>query len=346
MQQRAEDNFLTVFIHGMIMGIANKIPGVSGGLVAFVLGFYEKFILSLSRLNIKSFGLLLRGRFRSFLNYVQLHFLFFLFLGVLVSYFSLAKILDYLLNFYELHVWSLFFGLVLGSIYHISKQINYPDLKAFLLLVLGLCIGYVLVNLTQASENDNLWYIFLCGIVSVSGMTLPGLSGSFLLILMGNYVLLLVDSVNILFEALKIALQGDINILWTDDKIRSTNTVLLVFLMGSITGLVAFSHMIKFIYKRYQNQTELLILGFIIGSLQMLWPWKIEVFQLNESSFAMDSDQHLIVSNYLDYLPNLNLSENWTAIFTIFLGIATVLILEKNAGIKRKISLRANRKKY
>ncbi|MAJ31624.1 MAG: DUF368 domain-containing protein [Flavobacteriaceae bacterium] len=346
MQKRAEDNFLTVFINGMIMGIANKIPGVSGGLVAFVLGFYEKFIFSLSRLNIKSFGLLLRGRFRSFLNYVQLHFLFFLFLGVLVSYFSLAKILDYLLNFYELHVWSLFFGLVLGSIYHISKQIKYPDFKAVLLLLLGLCIGYVLVNLTQASENDKLWYIFLCGIVSVSGMTLPGLSGSFLLILMGNYVLLLVDSVNILFEALKIAFQGDINILWTDDKIRSTNTVLLVFLMGSITGLVAFSHMIKFIYKRYQNQTELLILGFIIGSLQMLWPWKIEVFQLDESSFAMDSDQHLIVSNYLDYLPNLNLSENWTAIFTIFLGIATVLILEKNAGIKRKISLRVNRKKY
>lgn len=346
MRQRAEDNFLTVFIHGMIMGIANKIPGVSGGLVAFVLGFYEKFILSLSRLNIKSFGLLFRGRFRSFFNYVQLHFLFFLFLGVLVSYFSLAKILDYFLNFYELHVWSLFFGLVLGSIYHISKQIKYPNINAFLLLLLGLCIGYVLVNLTQASQNDNLWYIFLCGVVSVSGMTLPGLSGSFLLILMGNYVLLLVDSVNILFEALKIVLQGDINILWTDDKIRSTNTVLLVFLMGSVTGLVAFSHMIKFIYKRYQNQTELLILGFIIGSLQMLWPWKIEVFQLKENRFAIDSDQHLIVSNYLDYLPNLNLSENWTAIFTILLGISTVLILEKNAGIKRKISLRINRKKH
>jgi uncharacterized membrane protein len=346
MQQRAEDNFLTVFFHGMIMGVANKIPGVSGGLVAFVLGFYEKFILSLSRLNVKSFGLLLRGRFRSFLNYVQLHFLFFLFLGVLVSYFSLAKILDYLLAFYELHVWSLFFGLVLGSIYHIAKQIKYPNINAFLLLLLGLLIGYGLINLTQASENDNLWYIFLCGVVSVSGMTLPGLSGSFLLILMGNYVLLLVDSVNVLFEALKIVLQGDLSILWKDAQIRATNTILIVFLMGSITGLVAFSHMIKFIYKRYQNQTELLILGFIIGSLQMLWPWKIEMLQVKEDGFAMDSYQHLVVSNYLDYLPNLNLSENWAAILTIFLGIATVLILEKNASIKRRIRLRINRKKH
>ena len=104
--------------------------------------------------------------------------------------------------------------------------------------------------------------------------------------------------------------------------------------------------MIKFIYKRYQNQTELLILGFIIGSLQMLWPWKIEMLQVKEDDFAMDSDQHLIVSNYLDYLPNLNLSENWAAILTIFLGIATVLILEKNASIKRRIRLRINRKKH
>ena len=185
------DKFL-LFIKGLAMGAANKVPGVSGGIVAFVVGFYEEFIYSLQKFNVKAIKLIIGGRFRSFYRYVNGPFLSLLILGMLFSYFSVSQLLDYFLERKELYVWSAFFGMIIGSIYFISKDYEHWNRRTVPAGVLGLLIGISISFLSPARENDNLWFIFFCGIISVSGMTLPGLSGSFILILLGNYVLLLV----------------------------------------------------------------------------------------------------------------------------------------------------------
>ncbi|MEO1033637.1 MAG: DUF368 domain-containing protein, partial [Bacteroidota bacterium] len=195
--RRLKDRIFLV-IKGLAMGAANKVPGVSGGVVAFVAGFYEEFIYSLQRVNKTAFKLLFNGRFKSFYQYINGKFLGLLFLGMVVSYFSVSKILDYLIVHYELYVWSAFFGMILGSIYYINKDFKAWNRATIITLVIGTTIGVSISFLDPATENDNLWFVFFCGIISVSGMTLPGFSGSFILILLGNYVLLLVDSVNAL----------------------------------------------------------------------------------------------------------------------------------------------------
>jgi uncharacterized membrane protein len=191
---------LFLVIKGLGMGAANKVPGVSGGVVAFVAGFYEEFIYSLQKINKTAFKLLFNGRFKSFFNYVNGRFLSLLFFGMIVSYFSVSKLLDYFLEHYELDVWSMFFGMIIGSIYYINKDFKDWNYKTVLFLIIGIIIGISISFFDPAKENDNLLFVFLCGIISVSGMTLPGFSGSFILILLGNYVLLLVDAVNALSD--------------------------------------------------------------------------------------------------------------------------------------------------
>ena len=169
---------ILLFIKGLAMGAANKVPGVSGGIVAFVVGFYEEFIYSLQKVNLKAFKLLFNGRFKSFYRYVNGPFLSLLILGMLFSYFSVSRVLDYFLERKELYVWALFFGMIIGSIYFISKDFQHWNKRTLPAGILGLVLGISISFLNPAKENDNLLFIFLCGIISVSGMTLPGLSGS------------------------------------------------------------------------------------------------------------------------------------------------------------------------
>ena len=199
-EKRSFSDKLWLVLKGLAMGAANKVPGVSGGVVAFVAGFYEEFIYSLQKINRKAFALLINGRFQSFYSYINGRFLGLLILGMIISYFSVSKLLDYLIEHYELYVWSSFFGMIIGSIYYISKDFKDWNTKTVIALIIGISIGIGISFLDPATQNDNLWFVFFCGIISVSGMTLPGLSGSFILILLGNYVLLLVDSVNALFD--------------------------------------------------------------------------------------------------------------------------------------------------
>ena len=206
---------LFLVLKGLGMGAANKVPGVSGGIVAFVGGFYEEFIYSLQKINFKAIKLLFNGRFKSFYRYVNGQFLTLLIFGMLVSYFSVSKLLDYFLEQKELYVWAAFFGMILGSIYFISKDFKHWNKKTVLAGIIGFVVGISISFLSPAIENDNLWFIFICGMISVSGMTLPGLSGSFILILLGNYVLLLVDSVNALYDTFAEIIRGDFSFVKT-----------------------------------------------------------------------------------------------------------------------------------
>jgi len=328
------DRFFLV-VKGLCMGAANKVPGVSGGIVAFVGGFYEEFINSLKKINTKAFKLLFSGRFKSFYYYVNGQFLSLLIFGMLVSYFSVSRILDYFLEQKELFVWAAFFGMILGSIYYISKDFHNWSKRTITAGMIGLVIGISISFLNPATENDNLIFIFLCGIISVSGMTLPGLSGSFILILLGNYVLLLVDSVNALYDTGAEVLQGDFS--FTQNKERlNTLKILAVFTTGSAVGLVSLSHLLSYVLKQYKHITTAVIIGFITGSLGVVWPFKKTVYKKNAIGEALtDSNGKKIILNYERYLPDFGIAETWWALFFVLVGISILLGLDWY-GKKRK----------
>lgn len=321
------DKFFLV-VKGLVMGAANKVPGVSGGIVAFVGGFYEEFIYSLQKINIKAFKLLVSGRFKSFYRYTNGQFLSLLIFGMLVSYFSISKILDYFLEKKEILVWACFFGMIVGSIHYIAKDFHHWNKKTVLAGVIGLIIGLSISFLSPATQNDNLIFIFFCGIISVCGMTLPGLSGSFILILLGNYVLLLVDSVNALYDTFAELLKGDFGFIRNSQRL-DTLKVLAVFTLGSAVGLVTLSHLLSYVLKHYKHITTTVILGFITGSLGVVWPWKRTLFKTDPNgNLLLDSNGNNIIENYERYLPDLAASETWWAVFFVIVGILVLLGLD------------------
>ncbi len=317
-----------LFIKGLAMGAANKVPGVSGGVVAFVAGFYEEFIYSLQKINLKALKLILNGRFKSFFQYINGRFLSLLLLGMLVSYFSVSKILDYFIAQKELYVWAAFFGMIVGSIYYISKDFHHWSRKTVFFSIIGIAIGVSLSFFNPAKQNDNLLFVFFCGIISVSGMTLPGLSGSFILILLGNYVLLLVDSVNALYDTFAEVFQGDVSFVNNSERIEMLK-ILMVFTLGSVTGLVTLSHLLSYVLKHYKYITTAIILGFITGSLGVVWPWKKTIYRLDAHGDIMtDSAGEKIIANYQRYLPHIHNGETWIAVGFIIIGILIVLALD------------------
>ncbi|MGJ8759743.1 MAG: DUF368 domain-containing protein [Polaribacter sp.] len=318
---------LILFLKGLAMGAANKVPGVSGGTVSFVFGFYEELIYSFRKVNLKAFRLLLNGRFKSFYSYINGSFLLLVMGGSVFSYFSISLILDYFLDNFELYVWSWFFGMIIGSIYYIGKDFGEWNFKNILSLVIGASIGIGISFLTPATENDNLWFVFVCGIIGVSGMTLPGLSGSFILILLGNYVLLLVDSVNVLFSVVTSVLSGDFTVLSDPIKIRYLK-IISVFTAGSTFGLVSISHVLGYVLKRWNQIVNAVIIGFITGSLGIVWPWKKAVFLQENGDFLIDKKGNKIVENYERFVPDFSNLETWTAVFYIVLGILLILVID------------------
>lgn len=319
-EPRSFSDKLWLVLKGLAMGAANKVPGVSGGMVAFVAGFYEEFIYSLQKVNGKAFKLLINGRFKSFWQYINAQFLGLLILGMVISYFSVSKLLDYLLIHYELYVWSAFFGMIIGSIYYVGNDFGKWTRRYMAFLFLGILVGVSISFLEPASQNDNLLFVFLCGIIGVSGMTLPGLSGSFILILLGNYVLLLVDAVNALYDTLAECLQGDFGFTDNVERLRLLK-ILIVFSLGSLTGLVSLSHFLGFLLKHYKKTTFAVIIGFITGSLGVVWPWKHKIF-------GIDEDGEQIISGYTRYLPELGSGQTWLAIFFVLVGVGIVLGLD------------------
>lgn len=337
------DKFFLV-VKGLCMGAANKVPGVSGGIVAFVGGFYEEFIYSLQKLNAKALKLLFNGRFNSFYRYTNGQFLLLLIFGMLVSYFSVSKVLDYFLERNEILVWAAFFGMVIGSIYHIGKDFKPWNQRTVFAVSLGLLLGLSISFLSPAKENDNLLFVFFCGIISVSGMTLPGLSGSFILILLGNYVLLLIDSVNALYDTVAELFSGDFSVVENAERIHILK-ILAVFTLGSVTGLVSFSHLLSYILKHYKTTATAVILGFITGSLGVLWPWKRTLYKTDvQGNPILDSAGNAIVLTYERHLPHWGAPNTWWALLFVLLGIGVLLLLDwygKNRRTKKP--LRAGR---
>ena len=333
-QERTFSQKFSLFLKGLAMGAANKVPGVSGGTVSFVLSFYEELIYSFRKVNLKALKLLLNGRFKTFFKYTNAQFLTLIMGGSIFSYFSISLVLDYFLEHYEVFVWSWFFGMIVGSIYYIGKDFGDWNAKNIISLIIGVSVGLGISFLTPARENDNLWFVFVCGIIGVSGMTLPGLSGSFILILLGNYVLLLVDSVNVLFNVITNLLTGNLEVLSDPIKVRYLK-IISVFTAGSAFGLVSISHVLGYVFKRWRQIVNAVIIGFITGSLGIVWPWKKALYLKENGNFLIDKKGNKIVENYQRFIPDFLSIDTWIAIFFIILGIALILVIDFY-GRKRK----------
>ncbi|MFJ1425613.1 DUF368 domain-containing protein [Capnocytophaga canimorsus] len=334
---------ILLIIKGLAMGAANKVPGVSGGIVAFVAGFYEEFIYSLQKINGKAFKLLFNGRFKSFLRYTNFRFLGLLILGMVISYFSVSRLLDYFMKHWELYVWATFFGMIIGSIYYISKDFSNWNRKTVIAMIIGAVVGVSISFLSPAKENGNLIFVFFCGIISISGMTLPGLSGSFILILLGNYVLLLVDSVNALAYTIGELFSGDTSFINNPERIRLLK-ILTVFTFGSLFGLITLSHLLSYILKHYKDITTATIIGFITGSLGVVWPWKETIYTTDSlGNVLTDSAGNQIVANYSRFLPDISHNSTWIALIYVIFGILIVLGLEWYGKKRQEKLIRSDR---
>ena len=272
------------------MGAANVIPGVSGGTMALVMGIYERLINSINQLNFNTLKKIFITRdFKSFAKDTDLFFLISITVGIFLSIFTLSILLEFLFESHKILVLSYFFGLIFASVFFVGKTIKkYTSLSIFLFLI-GFLIAGGMVFISPSSSNSSFLFLIISGAIAMCSMILPGLSGSFVLLLLGNYELI-------------ICAINDLNF-----------SILVPFGIGALSGIILFAKLLQFIFKKFRNNTISLLTGFIFGSLIVLWPWKLD--NINSNSF-----------NY--FIPNLNL-ETFIAFALILLGALSVVIIEK-----------------
>ena len=297
MERRIKD-YAVLTLKGMAMGAADVVTGVSGGTIAFIAGIYDELINSIKSINMHSLKLLFTGKIAAFWKAVNGNFLFALLLGIAISVFSLAKLITYLLLNEPVLVWSFFFGLVLASTWFVTKDIKGWNWKTVAGFVGGAVIAYYITVATPAETSTNLMFIFLCGAIAICAMILPGISGSFILVLLGKYFYVM--------EAVK-----------TLDLV-----VLGVFAFGAALGITSFSRVLSYALKNFRNITLSVLSGFMLGSLNKVWPWK-EVEKLV-------SDGHEVMIEH-NIAPNTEVAE---AVVLMLIGFILVYVLEKISAKK------------
>ena len=277
MKERNRKFYLILFLKSILMGTVNKLPGVSGGLVALITGFYFEMINSLKKINLNTIRLF--PDLKKLNNEYNLYFLLTIFFGIIVSYFTTSQLLDILFRNHELKVWSIFFGMILASNFLLIKKNKNWDLKSIFFVFVGLVVGTLISISEPISENRNLYFIFFCGFISICGMIVPGLSGSFLLILLGNFKLLLIDSVNSLYNSILILFGFKTDINHDIELIK----IAAVFALGSVAGLILLSNFLSYLITNFKETVNQVIIGFIFGSLFIVWPWNYSSldFELN-----------------------------------------------------------------
>ena len=286
------------------MGAADVVPGVSGGTIAFISGIYEELLNSISSFKFSLINVLNNEGIKVVWKKINGSFLLALFIGICFSVLSLAKLIETLLENHPILIWSFFFGLVLASIIYIAKQIKLWNIKCYLYLIFGLIFAYYITTLNPViTQNSSPWFLFLAGMIAICAMILPGISGSFILVLLGAYKPIL-------------------NAINTKDFFS-----IIIFMAGAVLGLLTFSRVLKWLFSKYKNYTLALLIGFIAGSLNKIWPWKetiswrtnskgIEVpfTTTSVSPFSFDGDSKLLMAGLL-----------------AIIGFGLILLLEKLA---------------
>lgn len=300
MQRRLKD-YLIISFKGLAMGAADAVPGVSGGTIAFISGIYEELISTISNVNANLFKTLFNKGLKAFWQQANGNFLLALLTGIIISFISFMRLAKYLLEYHPILIWSFFFGLIVASIYFVGKQITKWNLATIFTLIIGAVIAFYISKLPSLGTNDNPWFLFFAGAIAICAMILPGISGSFILIILGAY------------KTLSNAIH--------DLDIKK----IIIFAAGAVVGLLSFSHVLKWLFKNYHNITLALLTGFIFGSLNKVWPWKntlswhtnskgikAPLLQESISPFAFEGNNQILL-----------------AIVLMLLGFLTIFILER-----------------
>jgi len=305
MAKRSPIQLALLSLKGVAMGAADVVPGVSGGTIAFISGIYEELIESINKINFGALKVWKNEGFKSFWNHINGTFFVFLFAGIIISIASLAKVVTYFLEVHPVLIWSFFFGLIVASVWLIGKTIKTWTLSAILMLLIGTLIAFYISSIESVATVDAKWYIFLSGAIAICAMILPGISGSFILVLMGSYHLVL--------EAVK---SRDL-------------AVIGLFAVGCMVGLLTFARLLKYLFHNFKEVTIALLTGFMVGSLYKVWPWKIKV-----------GDEPLVIhsNGKEDWMMTNVLPSNfdgeallWPAIGCAVGGMLLILILERFA---------------
>ncbi|MDB4198730.1 DUF368 domain-containing protein [Polaribacter sp.] len=301
---RSLKEYIVIGLKGMAMGSADVVPGVSGGTIAFISGIYEELLESISNINFKLLKTLKSDGIKAAWKQVNGSFLLALFVGVSISIFSLAKTIKWLLENEPVLLWSFFFGLVLASIIYIGKQVETWNAKIIILFILGISFGYLVtvVSPTNVGEINYLFLVF-AGAIASCAMILPGISGAYILLLLGAYPIVMTA------------------ITTKDYKI------IAAVAMGIIIGLLSFARLLKWLFSNYKNQMLIVLTGLMLGSLNKVWPWKEAVstyidrhgvvkplVEQSISPFSFDGDPKLMF-----------------AIILAFVGFGLILLMEKLA---------------
>ena len=262
--QRNLLQYLVITLKGIAMGMADVVPGVSGGTIAFISGIYEEFVNSLNSINAEAFKLLFKFRIKDFWKHINGSFLLSLATGIAISIVSLSKMIIYLLDNEPVLLWSFFFGLIISSILFIGKQISVWNARVVVALILGVIVSYYITIAEPASSPDSNIYVFFSGFIAIIAMILPGISGAFILLLMGSYPTI-IGAISNLSEGVTSA---------NTELIIQSSSMLGIFAVGAVLGLLTFSRILAWMFKNYHNTTLAVLTGFMIGSLNKVWPWK------------------------------------------------------------------------
>ena len=296
---------IKVFLKGIIMGAANVFP-ISSGTVSLVLGVFERFINSINSLRIKNFKLLFKGEFKEFGKHTDFRFFITIVLGLLAGMVLTSIFLKQTLNSYKVYTWSFFIGLIIASVIYVMKNIEKVNVKNILLVLAGMAFSFFLSIKSNPESNESFIYLFLCGIIGATGMVVPGVSGSHLMLLMGNYELIVTRAIPDMTRAA---------------TFMNGARILIPFVLGALVSIVMFSHLLAWLMREYRDSTLSVLAGFMLGSLPVVYPWKVP----GEST-------------YIFSMPSWN-GELLGAIITAGVGFATVFILELLARHSKKKQL-------
>ncbi len=308
--ERTIKEYIILILKGMGMGAADVVPGVSGGTIAFITGIYEELIDSIKSINLNALKLFFTGKFTEFWKEINGTFLISVFIGIGISIFSLAKGLEYLLNNFPILVWSFFFGLIVASAIYVARTIKKWNFATITAGIIGIAVAYIITIISPAEANTSYLFVFIAGAIAICAMILPGISGSFILVLLGMYKFIL--------EAV-----GDFNI-----------AIILTFMVGAAIGIIAFSNVLSWLLKKYHNITISVLAGFMVGSLNKVWPWK----EVTATFIDLHGDVKTLAE--VNILPGTfeqitgNNAFIWEAVLLVIIGFALIFVIE---GVSKKL---------
>ncbi|WP_300705392.1 DUF368 domain-containing protein [uncultured Alistipes sp.] len=296
--------YLLLMLKGCAMGMADVVPGVSGGTIAFISGIYGELIDSIRKFDVTALRLLCKFRIGEFWRHINGKFLFSVLLGIGIAIFSLARLMDYLLKNHPIEVWAFFFGLIVASTIWIAREVEQWNWQSLIGLLVGAALAYWITVASPTQTPNDWWFIMLSGAIAICAMILPGISGAFILLLLGKY--------QFIIQAV-----GELKI-----------GILALFGVGVAVGIISFSHLLSWLLRRYKNVTVALLMGFMIGSLNKVWPWKETVESYMDSHGTMlPLVERNVMPGRFEALTGVD-AQLWQAVVLAGAGFALIYVIE------------------